>query len=87
MLRHRLPLVVTGLYVAIVLLLFVVALLGHDDFGFRFIPVIYATSPLSLLLGQSGLHNLFVEIAAGGVTNSAFLYALLSSVIALRRAE
>lgn len=75
----RLPLIVAGSYAAIVLLLFVLALVIHDEFGFSFIPVLYATCPLSLFF-EKHTRNLFIAIGAGGAANAAVLYALMKIV-------
>jgi hypothetical protein len=73
----RLPLIVAGFYVAIVFLLFLFAVVTYDDFGYRLIPVLYITYPLSLFLERQ---NLFVAIAAGCVANAVILYALMKVV-------
>ena len=79
--HSRLPLIVAGSYTAIVLLLFVLALVTHDEFGFRFIPVLYATYPLSLFFERHIVpHNLFIAIAVGGITNAVALYVLMEIV-------
>ena len=86
--RSRVPLMVAGFYAAIVLLLFTFAMASYDEFGFRFIPVLYATYPLSLFLEkQCALHNLFVSVAAGGAMNAGILYALTSAFVYVRKTE
>ncbi len=75
-LRSRVPLIVFCCYPAILLLLLIFAFVDRDEFGFSFIPVIYATGPLSLWLLKANSQFL-VAIYAGGTANAAILYALL----------
>lgn len=83
-LRSRLPMIVAGTYTAIVFLLFVLAIVTHDEFGYSFIPVLYTTGPVSLFLEwHIALDNTFVAIAAGGVANAGLLYAL-AKVVSLK---
>jgi hypothetical protein len=72
------PLILAGCYAAIVLCLLILALVTHDEFGFRFIPVLYATYPLSRLLYKSS--NILYSIVIGGAINALLLFALLKGV-------
>ena len=76
--RSRMPLILAGCYAAIVLCLLILALVTHDEFGFRFIPVLYATYPLSRLLYKSS--NILYSIVIGGAINALLLFALLKGV-------
>jgi len=78
--RSRAPLIVTGLYLAIVLALFVFAIAVSDEFGFSAIPLLYATSPLSLWLYQQEPRAFLFSVCVGGFANAAFLYLLLKAV-------
>ena len=81
-LRNRVPLILAGLYVLIVTACMLFAMFTQDDFGFRFIPVIHATYPLSSLLLKSwdiffsSLHLAELCLSLCGVVNAGILYAL-----------
>ena len=51
-LSNRLPLILAALYVLIVTFCMLFAMFTQDDFGFRVIPVIHATYPLSSQLAR-----------------------------------
>jgi len=81
-LSNRLAMIVAVSYAVIVACLFALAMVTEDEFGFRFIPVIYATYPLSFLLqAQFG----FVpSIVAGAGINGSLLFALFTGIAHLR---
>jgi hypothetical protein len=70
--------IVAGSYAVIVLCLFILALVTRDEFGYRFIPVIYATWPLSFVLYKNS--DIFFSILIGGGVNTVILFALLKGV-------
>jgi hypothetical protein len=76
--RSRIPLILAGCYAALVLCLLILALVTHDEFGFRFIPVLYATYPLSRLFYTNS--NILYSILIGGTINAILLFALLKGV-------
>ena len=75
--RTRIPLIVALAYSAMVLCLLLLAVFTTDEFGFRFIPVIEATYPLSRVLYRSS--NLFFSILVGAVANTLLLFGLLKA--------
>ncbi len=79
--RTRIPLIVALAYASIVVCLFLLAMFTQDEFGFRFIPVITATYPLSRVLYRSS--NIFFSIAVGGAVNTLVLYGLLKGTALL----
>jgi hypothetical protein len=80
--RGRIPLIVAGAYALMVLCLFILAVVSHDDFGFRFIPVLYSTYPLSYLLYKH--FDFLPSIIAGEVVNTVVLFTLLKGVAYFR---
>ena len=78
--RSRIPLIVACSYAAIVLALFILAvmasLIGQDEFGYGAIPALYATYPLGLFVYDKTL-NWFVGVGVGGGVNFVLLYSLL----------
>ncbi len=82
-LLRYLPRNAAGFYALIVLCLFVLAFVAHDEFGYSAIPVLYATSPLSRLLYHSGF-NLLSCIIVGAVVNGGVLFTLLKGVAFFR---
>ena len=79
--RNRLPFAVAGLYAAIVIFLLILAMVTTDEFGFRFIPAIEATYPLSGALYQNS--NILVSIIVGGAVNTLLLFRLLKAAALL----
>lgn len=84
--RSRVPLIVACCYSAIVLLLLIFAYVHQDEFGFSFIPVAYATAPLSLWLFKA-TSQFLVAIGAGGVANAVILYALMKVADSARKSR
>jgi hypothetical protein len=82
-LSSRIPLVATRTYGAIVFLLLILATIlgktGRDEFGYSGVPVLYATSPLSILFYKN--HGFLFSIGMGGVLNASLLYSSLKVVI------
>lgn len=76
-----LPIALAGLYAAIVIFLLFVAMVTTDEFGFRFIPAIEATYPLSGVLYPSS--NILVSIIVGGAVNTLLLFGLLKAAALL----
>ena len=76
----RAPLLATGFYLAIVLVLFIFAVAVSDEFGFSAVPLLYATSPLSLWLYHQEPQAFLFSVCVGGAVNAAFLYLLLKAV-------
>jgi hypothetical protein len=66
-------------YASIVACLFLLAIFTQDEFGFRFIPVIEATYPLSRVIYQSS--DILLPILVGAVVNTLLLYGLLKGVV------
>ena len=88
--RSRAPLIATGLYIAIVLALFILAVAVSDEFGFSAIPLLYATFPLSLWLYHQEPQAFLFSVCVGGGANAALLYLLLKAIDyakSLRRAK
>jgi hypothetical protein len=85
-LRSRAPLIVACCYSAIILLLFIFAFADRDDFGYSFIPVAYATAPLSLWLSNA-TSQFLVAIGVGGAANATILYALLKVADSVRKSR
>jgi hypothetical protein len=79
--RNRLPFAAAGLYAAIVIFLLILAMVTTDEFGFRFIPAIEATYPLSGALYQNS--NILVSIIVGGAVNTLLLFGLLKAAALL----
>jgi hypothetical protein len=73
--RSRFPLTVAIAYASIVVCLFLVAMFTQDEFGFRFIPVIKATYPLSRILYRSS--DILFSIIVGGAANTLVLFGIL----------
>lgn len=80
-LRSRIPVIVATSYAAIVVCLLTLAVVTTDEFGYRFIPVMYATYPLSVLLDRGSY--LFFSIFLGGAVNALLLFALLKGALYL----
>ncbi|HMF53080.1 MAG TPA: hypothetical protein VK593_01930 [Edaphobacter sp.] len=83
--RGRGPLILAGTYAAIVLLLLVFALVVRDEFSFCFIPVTYATYPLSFFLSKhwhsGGVPGgILIFVISGGV-NAGVLYAVAKLLV------
>ena len=70
------PAVVAGGYAGMVLFLFIVATTGHDEFGFRYIPVVFGTFPLSSFLQMHSNLLQTPSILIGGCVNMIALFAL-----------
>ena len=68
---NRIALIVAGSYAGIVLVLFGTALATSDEFGYSFLPALYATAPLSMLLGRRV--GLLFAILAGALVNVDYL--------------
>ena len=86
--KHRVPLVLASSYAAIVVFLFLLAVLagltGQDEFGYSAVPAIYATYPLSLVLYPKLLQSWFLAVAVGGVVNFILLW-LVGRAVASRK--
>jgi hypothetical protein len=82
-LHSRIPLTVACTYGAIVFVLLILATIlgitGKDEFGYSGVPVLYITSPLSLLLYKT--HEFLFSIGMGCVVNAFLLYSSLKVVI------
>ena len=86
--RTRIPLIVALAYASMVVCLLLLAIFTQDEFGFRFIPVIEATYPLSRVLYRSS--DIFFSIIVGGAVNTLLLFGLLKGaalVVASRAAK
>jgi hypothetical protein len=81
LLRTRIPLVVAASYASAVVFLLLVATFTTDEFGYRFIPVLTATFPLSLMI--YGSTNIFLSVFAGGAVNTLLLFALMEWILSL----
>lgn len=81
-LRRRIPVIVAVAYAAIFLSLLTLAMVTTDEFGFRFIPVLWATYPLSRLLYRDS--DILFSAIVGGVVNTILLFALLKGIAFLR---
>jgi len=79
--RIRIPLIGALVYASIVVFLFLLAIFTQDEFGFRFIPVIEATYPLSRVLYRSS--NILISIIVGGAVNTLLLFGLLKGIASL----
>lgn len=83
--RSRMPLTLTGCYVLAMLIFFVLAavagLSGQDEFGYSWVPLLYATFPLSLVLYKT--HGFLFSISVGAIVNAGILYALLKAICAV----
>ena len=79
--RNRIPLIVAVAYASVVLCLFLLATFSTDEFGFRFIPVIVATAPLSRFVFQSSGNS--ISILVGGAVNTLVLFGLLKGIASL----
>jgi hypothetical protein len=73
--RTRIPSIVALAYASFVVCLLLLAIFTQDEFGFRFIPVIVATSPLSRVVFQNSAIS--ISILVGGAVNTLVLYGLL----------
>jgi hypothetical protein len=82
-LSSRIPLIATCIYAAIVFLLLILAAIlgitGKDEFGYSGVPILYITSPLSLLLYKT--HGFLFSIGMGCAVNAFLLYSSLKVVI------
>jgi hypothetical protein len=78
----RVPLIVAGVYAAMVLFFLsfaiIVGIIGEDEFGYGGVPVLFATYPLGFLLYYKN-HNFLFSIGIGAGVNCAILYALLKA--------
>jgi hypothetical protein len=74
----RLPVLAPAAYLIIVLLLFLVAWFEPDEFGFSFIPLIYATCPVSRLLYPPG--EFLTGVVAGAAVNAGILFVLFKAI-------
>jgi hypothetical protein len=79
--RTRIPLIVAVVYASVVLCLFLLAVFSIDEFGYRFIPVMVATSPLSRVVFQSSGNS--ISILVGGAVNTLVLFGLLKGITLL----
>jgi hypothetical protein len=79
--RTRIPFIVALAYASIVACLFLLAIFTQDEFGFRFIPVIEATYPLSRVLYRNS--DIFLSILVGGAVNTLLLYGFLKGTALL----
>jgi hypothetical protein len=79
--RTRIPLIVAAAYASMVLCLLLLAIFTQDEFGYRFIPAVVATSPLSRILYRSS--NLLFSIILGGAVNTLLLLGLLKGIALL----
>jgi hypothetical protein len=75
LIRTRIPLIVALVYASIVVCLLLIAIFTRDEFGFRFIPAIAATYPLSRVLYESS--DIYISIIVGGAVNTLLLFGLL----------
>ena len=82
-LSSRIPLIATCTYGAIVFLLLILATIlgitGRDELGYSGVPVLYATSPLSIWFYKN--HGFLFSIGMGGIVNASLLYTSLKVVI------
>jgi hypothetical protein len=82
-LSSRIPLIAASTYGAIIFLLLILATIlgatGQDEFGYSGVPVLYMTSPLSLLLYKT--HGFLFSIGMGCVLNAFLFYSSLKVVI------
>ena len=79
--RNRIPLIVAVAYASVVLCLFLLATFSTDEFGFRFIPVIVATSPLSRVVFQNSGNS--ISFLVGAAVNTLLLFGLLKGIASL----
>jgi hypothetical protein len=83
----HMPLIVACSYTAILVLLTifagVIGMVGQDEFGYSSVPILYATSPLSLFLYRT--HDVLFSVSIGGGMNAALLYALLKAIPSAKR--
>jgi len=80
--RSHVPAVVACSYAAIVVCLFALAAVTTDEFGFRFLPALFAAYPSSFLLYKH--FDLSPAILAGGVINSVLLFVVFNGVALFR---
>jgi hypothetical protein len=81
LIRTRIPLIVALAYASIVVCLFLLATFSQDEFGYRFIPAMAATSPLSRVVLQSS--GISIPILLGGAVNTLVLFGLLKGIASL----
>ena len=79
--RTRIPLIVAVVYALIVLCMFLMATFSQDEFGYRFIPVIVATSPLSRVVFQNSGNS--ISFLVGAAVNTLLLFGLLKGIASL----
>jgi hypothetical protein len=53
-------------------------MVGQDESGYSGVPILYATSPLSLFLYRT--YDFLFSVSVGGGMNAALLYALLKAI-------
>ena len=78
------PAIVACGYAGIVLCLLTLAMVTTDEFGYRFIPVLYSTYPWSYLIYQVTNITL-IPILLGAAINTLILFFAVSRGIALFR--
>lgn len=81
------PAGVAGAYAAMVLFFFVIAMFGQDEFGYRFVPVVFATYPLSFMLQEHTRLLLIPSILIGGAANTAILFVLCWFIASLKESN
>ena len=79
--RSRIPLIVAIVYASIVLCLFLLATFSQDEFGYRFIPAVVATSPFSRVVFQGAGNS--IPILVGGAVNTLLLFGILKGISSL----
>jgi hypothetical protein len=68
----RIPFLVSGFYVALLVLLFAFALIQD---GYDTLPLLYVTIPLSVVL-KNRSSDVYLAILEGGVANTIIIYLL-----------
>jgi hypothetical protein len=81
-LRVWVPLIAAGLYVAFAGGFLVVAMTSTDEFGYRFIPPLFVSFPLSFLLSRQ--FEPMPSVIVGAVVNTAAIFGILRFVATFR---
>ncbi|MGD0629080.1 MAG: hypothetical protein ABR987_07000 [Terracidiphilus sp.] len=79
--RNSIPLILAVVYASIILCMLLRATFSTDEFGYRFIPVMVATSPLSHVVFQNSGNS--VPILVGGAVNTLVLFGILKGAALL----
>ncbi len=75
--KRRIPLLVTSVYIGLILVGLIFALAVPDEFGFSFLPIIFASYPWLPFFSRLGVQIQAVSIVLGWAINTFVVYSSL----------